>query len=93
MPLPLTTRKEQLKLVNHFVSAHDLLCECPEPAKHCFNVLLKQLKPEFTEQDKNQIKQCLGTATTAAVEEDAGLDPGDLEKLFGDDDGEEDDNR
>lgn len=79
----LSTKAKELQLTNSFVTSHDFVCNCKEPAKHCLNILIKQLAPELTDKEKLQIQQCLGTTTAAATtagEDDLGLE--DLEKLF-----------
>lgn len=80
----------KLALINSLVGNHDLVCCCQNPLLHLHNIILEQLAPELTPQQKQQIKQCLGPDTTGA-EEDASGDIGDLdlEKLFADDTGEE----
>ncbi len=87
---PKNTKATQLALVNSFVATHDLACICQKPAIHCLHILLKQLQPELTEEDKNQIKQCLGTETTGQ-EEDVGFDLEGLDTLFAEDDIEKED--
>lgn len=82
-------RKQQLKFTNVVVGCHDLLCNCSSPAVHSIKELITTLKNDLTENDKQQIKQCLGEDTTV-VAADHGtdvdtIDFGDLEKLFGED--------
>ncbi len=84
------------QLINTFVGNHDLICMCDNPAYHSLQILIKQLKPELKQEEIKQLQLCLGeeTTTTAANAEDTGIDIGDLEKLFGEDDaGEDVDNR
>lgn len=73
----------QIQLVNSFIQAHDLTCHCNNPGFHTLLIAAKQIGPEITPSEKQQIQQCLGTTTT---EEDAGEDPaidfGDLDALF-----------
>lgn len=91
----LTTHQKK-QLINTFVGNHDLICQCHNPAVHCLNILIDQLKPELQPQEIKQIKQCLGDAPTTPEEDDTGIDGVDLEKLFGnqeEDDGEDDDTR
>ncbi len=81
-----TTRQKQLQLINGFVTQHDYLCCCDQPAFHCMIILCKQLSSELTDENKKQIIQCLGTTDTATATgpgdaaEELGLE--DLEKLF-----------
>lgn len=85
-----TTRQKELKLINCIVSTHDCLCECNNPAYHSLYILTKQLKPELQKKEIEQLQKCLGDADTTTKEEDTGYDIGDLEKLFGEGDDEED---
>lgn len=82
-PAYLTPKGKKNALINCFVGGHDLICSCKNPAYHCLEILASTLGPQLKEEEKNQIKQCLGTTetTTTGVEED-GLGFGDLEKLF-----------
>lgn len=91
----LSTKNKEKSLINSFVGSHDLVCYCNNPALHCLQILIKQLKPELKQEEINQLKQCLGDDhTTTETAEDTGYDIGDLEKMFGEDDaGEEDDTR
>nr|QMI58088.1 ORF2 [Torque teno virus] len=91
MTLPFNNKKNQLKFINCVVGCHDLLCECYNPLFHSAKIILKQLEPEITPQEKQQLQECLGTKDTTK-EEDAttGIDIGDLEKLFEEDAGEDD---
>lgn len=77
-------RKLELQLVNNFIGAHDLVCSCNNPGFHSLLILGKQIGPELNQQDKQQIKQCLGSDDTATADT-ADLDFGDLEKLFAED--------
>lgn len=83
------SRKDSIKITNAFVAIHDLKCECDEPAVHSLKILLKQLEPELTSQQKQEIKKCLGT-TTVQEEEDGGVTGEDLERIFAEDTGETD---
>ena len=90
-----TTKQKQLLLVNNFVSGHDLLCCCQNPAFHCAQILIQQLAPELKEKEKEQLKECLTTAPSGDTAADHGpegdLDFGELEKLFEQDTEEETD--
>lgn len=83
-------RQRELKIINSFCNNHDLCCDCESPLFHCWEIISKQLKKEITEDQKKQIKKCLGMEEedgTVADTEDIGED---LEKLFDEDFGEED---
>lgn len=82
------SRKDQIKIVNSFVSTHDLKCECDKPALHCAEILIKQLKDELTTDEKDHLKSCLGTATDH-TEDNGGVTGEDLEKLFAEDGGDD----
>lgn len=85
-------KRQELKLMNSFITSHDLTCECNHPAFHVLQVITKQLAKELTTEEKNQIKKCLGDGTDHVTgEEDTTPDIGeDLEKLFEGDFTEED---
>lgn len=92
MTLPFTTKEEKLKFINCVVGCHDLCCTCYNPLYHSTKILIQQLAPELTKEDKHQLKQCLGDDITTK-EEDIGISGEDLEKLFEEDDGEKDGTR
>lgn len=87
-------KKNQLKFINSVVGIHDFTCNCNNPGFHCLKILAQQIGPELNTTDKDTIKKCLGDHSTADAVEDTGIDPGDLEKLFGDQEEDaDDDNR
>lgn len=86
-----TTKQKEKSLINSYVTSHDLTCDCSNPAFHCALILLKHLGPELNQQDKQQLKKCLGEETTTTKEDDIGIDAGDLEALFANDGEEEED--
>lgn len=88
MSIPFNNKKDQLQFINCVINVHDLKCECQNPLFHATRILLKQLAPEITQQEKQQLQQCLGDPATTTTVEDTGFDTGDLEKLFGEDDGD-----
>lgn len=90
MSLPFNNKKDQLQFINCVIGIHDLCCHCPNPLFHSTKLLLKQLAPELQAPEKQQLQQCLGDAATTKEDADTGIDFGDLEKLFGDDEEEED---
>lgn len=91
--IPYSTTQLEKQLLNTVVGNHDLCCGCEDPLLHITNLIFKHAKPKnFTEKEKLQIKLCLGdTDTTDHTATDAvdGLTPGDLEKLFEQEDDEE----
>lgn len=86
---PFGLKQKQLQLINLCVGGHDLLCCCSNPLFHTGKIILQQLSKEISEQDKNQLIQCLGDTTTAEEEDPTGIDGKDLELLFADDAGED----
>lgn len=77
-------RQLNLQIVNCYVGIHDTHCHCKEPLKH----IIKQI-----EQQEPSIKQWRDTSTAATGNQDGedALDafgPGELEKLFAQDDEE-----
>ncbi len=69
-------RRDELKFINIICGVHDTLCDCYSPVQHASKILQKHLEQQ----------QCHTDTTTAAVEDDHGLDFGeDLEKLFAQD--------
>nr|QCX41838.1 ORF2 [TTV-like mini virus] len=82
-PTYLTTKGKKNALINSFVHSHDLLCSCSNPTLHCLEILASEIGPQLKEQERQQIKECLGTGTTdtAAGEEDD-LPIGEIEKLL-----------
>lgn len=88
-----TPRYQELTWMNLVHQSHDQMCQCEDPDLH-FMILINRFggarKPE---EDIKNIK-CLLTGdtskatTTETVEEDIGIDSGDLEKLFEEDIGE-----
>lgn len=78
----------QKQLLNTIVGNHDLICCCDEPLTHICGLIFEQAQPtNFTEEQKKQIRKCLGDGDAAATpeKEDGGFGPGDLEKLFEED--------
>lgn len=90
MSIPFSTKKDQLKFINCVIGIHDLKCECANPLFHSSHILLKQLAPEIKQQEKQQLKRCLGDEDTIKEDEDIGITPGDLEQLFAEDDAADD---
>ncbi len=88
-----TQRSRNNQLINAIISTHDLQCGCKDPPSHLTHLLITNCHPStFNNQEKQQLKEWLSTIgdPTTTTEEDAGLEEGELEKLFGDpDDGDE----
>lgn len=90
MSLPFNNKKDQLKFINACISIHDIGCDCYNPAFHTAKLILQQLAPELKQQEKDQLKQCLGdTTATTTADGDIDIDTGDLEQLFAQEDGED----
>lgn len=90
-PTYFTKRAVQNQLLNSIVGNHDLVCSCDAPMTHLAALIFENAQPtNFTEKQKKQIKKCLGigeedTATHGDADDDGGISPGDLEKLFAED--------
>nr|QOI17548.1 hypothetical protein [TTV-like mini virus] len=79
-------KQQENQFVNSIITNHDLCCGCNNPAYHSLYILTKKLAPELKEQEKNQLKKCLGEEhTTAADGVEGDLTFGDLDKLFEED--------
>lgn len=85
-------KKNQLQFTNLLIGIHDLNCNCNNPGFHSLKIITQQIGPELNPTDKLTIKKCLGDTPTTQ-EDDVGFTAGDLEELFGEGDGDEDDNR
>lgn len=87
-----TGKKNEKLHLNAICGSHDLWCGCDEPLKHTINAIFKHAKPtNFTEEEKQQIKICLGEDTADTTGKGDALDTideGELTKLF-EEDGEE----
>lgn len=77
-------RRKQLQFINAVIHSHDFICECQDSAFHSTKLLLQQIAPELTKQQKIEIQQCLGDTTEETAGDDVDIGIGDLEKLFGD---------
>ncbi len=81
----------QRQLDNHWMNilygTHDLFCHCEDPALHFMYVINKNSNAPKPLKDLENLKCLLTGKDTAATpeEEDIGIGPGDLEKLFGED--------
>lgn len=77
-----TKRQLNLQMVNLYVSIHDLHCHCKSPLKH----IIKQI-----EEQEPTIKKCPDTTIAATGNQDGedAIDqfgPGELDRLFAEDD-------
>ncbi len=82
------TKGQEKQLLNGIFTQHDLICACPSPQSHVAWLLFKHCTPtDFTEEEKQDIQKCLGTSPTNTTggEDDAGIDEGELERLFAED--------
>lgn len=81
--------------MNQLCHTHDIMCDCPNPLEHTAALIFEeepQLK--FRPQEKDLIKKCLTgepTATEPTVQDNDGFGEGDLEDLFKENFGEEED--
>ncbi len=82
-------RNLEQQLTNNIFSAHDLACGCPDPPSHLTYLLINNCQPkDFNKEEKKKLQKWLGTLTeeTTGEEEETGFSPGDLEKLFQEED-------
>lgn len=84
VPPRYTKKQLTLQTVNSYVSIHDLNCNCKEPLKHIIN--------QITEQEPS-LKPWLATTTEDTGDQNGdgdidGFGPGELERLFAEDDAE-----
>ncbi len=85
-----SNRGKDLQLINVLHGAHDLTCGCNTPGEHLIWLLSTVQRPKnFSPEEKDQIKECLGIGEDHTTVEDTGFDQGDLEKLFQEDDEED----
>lgn len=87
--IPFNNKKQQLQFINCCIGIHDLNCTCNNPGFHTLKLLAQQIGPELNQQDKNTIKKCLGGDEDGKPADVDGIDFGDLEKLFEEDDTED----
>ncbi len=86
-------RSAQNQLLNSIFNNHDLCCGCNEPASHLTFLLINNCNPQkFSPEEKEVIKKWHGDITTQGGDttEDIGIDAGELETLFAEDDTTED---
>lgn len=86
---PRNNKALQLQLINSFISSHDIACSCSNPGFHTLLITATKIGKELTKEEKNQIIQCLGDTTTTPEEEEE-PDLGDLDALFAENGGEDD---
>lgn len=82
----------QQQMLNTFVSVHDLTCGCDHPIEHILWTTATKGKPTgFTEEEKSTLKKCLGFGENLTIkeEEETGIEDGDLDRLFAEDDTED----
>lgn len=91
IPKKYNTKSTQIDWVNSLVHIHDLQCACNDPLEHTTATIFRQ-EPNlrFNKEEKQLIEKCLttGEKDTTPIAEDAFGD-GDLERLFEQDFGEE----
>lgn len=96
-PSRATLRQKKLQWMNLLCHGHDIFCDCASPLEHT-TILIFQQEPElhFNPIEKDIIKKCLSgeedaTAHTGEIKEEDIIQPGDLEELFKEELGEEND--
>ncbi len=89
-PTKYTLKQQQNQTTNLLCGIHDIYCFCQHPVKH---ILLswaeKGEKIPVTKAEKEKVLQCLSTTEEDIVPED-GFEDGDLEELFAEPLGEDD---
>ncbi len=95
-PCRYSKRQINLQLTNTYCQVHSLNCNCNKPLQHIILQILEQ-EPSLKEDKEftTKLQQCLSTGDTGVTHEDdfGGIGDGDLERLFAEDFGEEDDTR
>lgn len=85
--IPYSRRQQENNILNCVCGIHDLACGCKDPLKHVMMLIIEKAEPSnFTEEEKQKIKQCLGedhttTGDLTTHEEDI-IENGDLDALF-----------
>lgn len=92
IPTKDTFRQKNLKWSNQLVHLHDTFCYCDSPLQHTIaKILLDEPTIKFNTQETDLLKKCLTTPEDPVTDgaDDGGFAPGDLERLFSNDDGED----
>lgn len=88
-----TPRKQDQALINSLHHQHDLCCGCDNAPSHLTYLLIKNCNPhDYTKKEKQEIKQWCTTLEEEDHSGDGDIDfaPGELERLFSEDDGDTD---
>lgn len=85
-PTKYTPRQTELNWINNTKHVHDLFCSCDDFIKHFLIVLNKFGKAPKPEEEFNNIK-CLITGDDTTKDDLGGLDTEELEKIFGENTG------
>lgn len=83
-----TDRAKNNQLLNCIFGNHDLACGCQDPASHLTHLLIHNCKPtKFNKEETKEIQKWCGELTEDGDQEDTtGLEPGELDALFAEDD-------
>jgi len=96
-PTKPTKRQAALKWMNMLHHIHDLMCDCPNSITHTAAFIFEQEpKHNFLPPEKDLIRKCLSGEPATDAGGDQGVDAftgEELENLFKDDAGENDDTR
>lgn len=87
---PFTPRQHDTHWMNLIFSTHDLYCGCKDPILHLMYTINRDNNAPKPIEDLQNIK-CLLTGITGEETgdiEDTGFGPGDLERLFAEDEGQ-----
>lgn len=90
-------REKKLQWLNLIAHAHGIFCDCPDPMEHTAALIFEQ-EPDlkFKVPERDLIKKCLGgepVVTAGETEDVDAFGPGDLDALFAEDGGQENDAR
>ncbi len=83
-----SNRSKNNQLINTLINTHDLACGCEDPPSHLTYLLISNCNPtKFNKEELQQIKKWHGDlGTTTTEEDDTGLQEGELEELFAEED-------
>ena len=91
-PLPYSTKHKNLQWINCICGVHDLHCSCDDPLKHTIlGIIDQEPSLKFNKEDTKKIQKCLTTGEDHGEDVVEEFGDGELEKLFEEDIGEEDD--
>lgn len=91
-PTKINSRYNNLQWMNTIVSLHDMRCECNDPLEHTVLQIFHQEKQlRFTKEEQKIFQTCLTIPGEGSTEEEDAFGAGDLENLFSEPFGEDED--